>query len=68
MNDSLEAVTAELRQAGVPFRVDRGRKHPQVRFGAELDRVYVVAGSASDWRASRNARADIRRMLKEMGR
>ena len=64
-NMCLGAVTTELREAGIDYQVERGR-HLRVRF--ELNGRSIactVAVSSSDWRAHRNARSNVRRLLRQ---
>lgn len=62
----LDAVTTELRAAGVDYQVEHGGKHPQVRFALNgRSMMCTVPFSASDWRAHRNARAGVRRLLRQ---
>lgn len=61
------AVLAELAAAGVEHRVDQG-KHYKVRFWvAGRQYTYVVARTASDHRAMKNAQMGVRRILRELG-
>lgn len=61
----VEEVLGELDSLGIQGRVKGGRKHCKVLFevaGRKL--VYTCSKSQSDRRASKNARADIRRMVR----
>jgi hypothetical protein len=68
-NDVLEAITRELEAAGVSHEVREGGKHLLVRWTARhLTRTLTVQrGGSGEWRASLNARADVRRMLRRDG-
>lgn len=61
------AVIAELSAVGVEHRIDQG-KHYKVRFWVKGHQyTYVVARTASDHRALKNARTGVRRILRELG-
>lgn len=69
-NEELTAVLQELARAGVhdPI-IAKGGRHLQVRWQTpQGTRFYTVAASGSDWRGPRNARAEVRRMLRADGR
>jgi hypothetical protein len=71
MRDSCLAVALrELEAAGVRgVECAHGSKHQQLRWrinGGVL-RVYTVPSTPSDWRSTRNVRAEIRRLLREDG-
>lgn len=60
-----QEVLGELDSLGIQGRVREGRKHYKVLFevaGRKL--MYTCSKSQSDRRASKNARADIRRMVR----
>ncbi len=62
----MEAVTRELRQAGVTYQIEHGGKHLKIRYTLNgRSGMYVVAVSTSDWRAHKRARAGIRRLLRQ---
>jgi hypothetical protein len=69
-NPCLEAVLRELEAVGIrDVEQIHGGKHWQVRWrvnGHGL-RVYSVPCSPSDWRSPYNARAQVRRLLREDG-
>jgi hypothetical protein len=66
-NPSLQAVLRELDAAGIRHEVTTGGRHLRVSWEAGAGpRVTVVAVSASDHRAPRNARAFVRRQLRGM--
>ena len=69
-NPCLEAALRELEAAGVRgVEHANGGKHPQLRWrvnGGAL-RIYTMPATASDWRAPRNVRAEVRRLLREDG-
>ena len=70
MKKRLNIALQELESAGIRD-VERanGGKHLQLRWrvnGGTL-RVYSMPATPSDWRASRNTRADVRRLLREDG-
>ena len=69
-NPCLQAALGELEAAGIRgVEVVPGGKHPQIRWkvnGHGL-RVFSVAGSPSDWRAPKNTRSDIRKVLRADG-
>ena len=65
-NVCLQAVTDELRLAGVYFQVERGGKHLLVRFALNGRPVMcTVSVSTANWDAHRNARANVRRLLRQ---
>jgi hypothetical protein len=71
-NDCLDAVLSELHAAGVrDISHANGGRHRQIRWtGPNGDvRVYNVSfgTTSSDHRSAANARADVRRMLREDG-
>ncbi len=65
-NAVFAAVAFELDQRGIAFEVQRRGKHPSVHFdhGGKTHRI-VLPLSPSDRRAPVNARAFVRRILKE---
>jgi hypothetical protein len=69
-NECLDVALQELESAGVrDVEHANGGRHVQVRWrvnGGE-QRVYTIPATPSDWRASHNARAGIRRILREDG-
>ncbi len=66
-NESLRAVLRELDAAGIRHQVTTGGRHLQVSWDAGAGpRVTVVAVSASDHPAPRNALAHVRRQLRGM--
>lgn len=67
MNPCLVAIVDELRSAGVPYEIRQGRKHLRVRFGQRFERFRIISRMPSDWRAAKNERAAVRRVLREMG-
>jgi superfamily I DNA/RNA helicase len=67
-NDQLAAVLAELDAHGIPYEVRSGGKHVHVRWEVRAHkRTTIVSVSGSDWRAAKNARAFIRRQLRQAG-
>ena len=67
-NEQLEVVLAELRATGIEPEV-RLRVHTQVRWCTHdgQQRMYVVASTAGGGRGVANARAGVRRMLRQDG-
>jgi len=69
-NPCLEIAREELEAAGVRnIEYVHSGKHPQLRWrvnGGAL-RVYTIPATPSDWRAARNTRAGIRRILRADG-
>lgn len=60
-----DMATEPLREAGIDYRIEHGGKHVVVCWG---ERRYTMAATPSDsYRGCINARADIRRMLREDG-
>lgn len=57
-----------LAQAGIPFTVQRGKKHNKVRWeiGGKAY-SYSCALTPSDWRASKNCQCAVRRVLRAAG-
>jgi hypothetical protein len=67
-NEALEMVLAELHQAGLGYSVDPTRTHIHVKFKVgTVEKTQVLPKTASDWRAAKNARALLRRTLKDLG-
>jgi hypothetical protein len=67
-NICIDAVTAEMRAAGITYEITHGGKHMQVQWSTNgKRRLYVVPRTPSDWRAAQNARAGIRRLLRKEG-
>jgi hypothetical protein len=65
-NHCLEAVTTELRQAGIDFQIEKGRKHPKVRFVLNgRNQLYVVPFSTSTRNSHKDARCGVRRLLRQ---
>jgi hypothetical protein len=65
-NRCLQAVTDELREAGVLFQVERGGKHWKVRFlHRGQHRMLTVSQSPSHQGSWLRARADARRILRQ---
>jgi hypothetical protein len=68
-NPSLDVTLDQLQAAGIKPTAEHGGKHIRIRLlnahGGK--RSYTVAFSASDWRATHNARANVRRMLRADG-
>lgn len=62
-------LTRILEEAGVQFEIRRtGKGHPQFIFWAGTARCcYVVPGTSSCHRAAANARAGVRRLLRQNG-
>lgn len=66
-NPSLLAVTGPLKDAGVPYTIIHG-KHLKVQWLASGERRCVIASrTASDYRADRNNRALVLRILRQDG-
>lgn len=68
--EHITAILAELRLAGArDVTVLRCARHPRVQWTARNGepRVYVLPGTPSDRRGPANARADVRRMLRDDG-
>ena len=64
----LEWVVRELERAGVPYTVEHGGVHPKVCFTlGEVSQFYVCTQNRNAGRSKRNARAGIRRMLRQLG-
>lgn len=64
----IEAVCEELKSAGVEPAVRTAGKHAAITWKhGDVERVYHTALSPSDHRSHKNARSDIRRMLREDG-
>jgi hypothetical protein len=65
-NESLEAVTAELRAAGISYQVEQGSKHLKIKWsrdGRNEMSIVSIVGSGY-WHAHKKARADVRRKLR----
>ena len=65
-NPVYEAIARELNDAGILHtRSERG-KHEAVEFETDGRRqLIIVSRSPSDWRAPRNARSHVRRVLRQ---
>jgi len=67
-NTCVQAIADELEQVGLHYEILPGRRHPRVCWqAAGRKRTMFVPGTASDWRSSHNARALVRRWLREDG-
>lgn len=67
-NSIVTAVVAELRLYGIEPCVEHRRKHLAIHWQVGgRQRVYFTSASPSDWRSSLNARAQVRRFLREDG-
>jgi hypothetical protein len=66
-NACMETVSDELRAAGIAFTIKHGGKHPKFKFKlGGRNMTYVVSfGSGDRMRGHKNARADIRRRLRQ---
>jgi hypothetical protein len=65
-NECLRAVTAELDSHRLPYRIDLRGKHIRIRFGTNFELTQIVPASPSDRRAPLNARADVRRAIRNL--
>jgi hypothetical protein len=64
-NEVYTAVVRELDAAGIRHKRSTLGKHETVEFEIAGRRQFIVMGrSPSDWRAARNARSHVRRVLK----
>lgn len=65
MSVTLDATTRELDAAGIPYTVEQGRRHYKVRFTVRgRPRMITCSSTASDHRASLNARLQVRREIR----
>jgi len=63
-----DIVTNELDKRGLDYRLSHRSKHLQLQFvAAGRSYIYILPHTSSDWRAAHNARADVRRMLRQAG-
>lgn len=61
----LEATEQELKAAGIAYEVENGKRHVLVRFTVRGRKCMVTCSrSASDHRASLNARHEVRRAIR----
>ena len=62
----LDTLVRELAHHGVAdWQIDRRHHHPRLVFERDGKKTfYVMPASSSDWRATLNARADLRRILR----
>ena len=62
----IDVLAQELARHGIDrWHIDRWHHHPRLLFEWQGRRVfYAMPSSASDWRSVRNARADLRRLLR----
>ncbi len=67
-NDCIEAVCAELRSVNIEPTVHTGGKHATItwQFNGK-ERHYSAPLTPSDWRAAKNSRTDIRKVLRNDG-
>ncbi len=67
-NDCIEAACAELRSVNIEPTVHAGGKHAAIvwQFNGK-ERRYFAPLTPSDWRASKNTRTDIRKVLRNDG-
>ena len=66
-NLCLQAVTDELRQAGIDFQIEHGSKHLLVRFAVHgRPMMCTVSVSTSNWNAHLNARGNVHRLLRQV--
>lgn len=67
-NDCIEAACAELRSVNIEPTVRAGGKHAAIvwQFNGK-ERSYFAPLTPSDWRASKNTRTDIRKVLRNDG-
>lgn len=66
-NECVDAILSELGENGIKGRVEHRGKHLAVCFTANgHDLQYFTSATPSDWRASRHARTDVRKMLREL--
>jgi hypothetical protein len=67
-NEVLDAVTSELEAVGLDYSVNQTGKHLKVGFKVgETAKNAIVPKTSSDWRAAKNARALVRKTLKNLG-
>lgn len=68
-NPVIEAIVTTLEQVNIKPTIDgSGRSHPRVLWTANgRPRFYVVGRTPSCHHAPKNARSDVRRMLREDG-
>ena len=65
MRDTLEATKRELDAAGLPYSVERGKRHLKVRFRVRGKPCMVTCSrTSSDHRAALNARLQVRREIR----
>ena len=64
-NDQFKAVQSVLDEEGISFTVSSSRKHYSADFTVAGKRLrFMLSSSPSDKRSSRNAKADVRRMIR----
>ena len=67
-NDCIEAVCAELRSVNIEPTVHAGGKHATITWHFNgKERHYSAPLTPSDWRAAKNSRTDIRKVLRNDG-
>ena len=66
-NPCLRAMSGVLRDHGIPYSIRHGGKHPHIVFKVG-ERCFerAIPASPSDYRSALNARAQMRRLMKDM--
>jgi hypothetical protein len=65
-NEAKDAVTRELRDRGIDYAIEHGRKHTRVVFVLNGRRRMIITPNYNgNWRSKKYARADVRRMLRQ---
>lgn len=64
-NHCLEVLIDELKSRKIEYEVHPTRKHIHIHFGPELKHKTYIATTGSDQRSWLNARAILRRIIKE---
>lgn len=66
MSTTLDATVKELKEAGIVYTVEKGRRHYKVRFVVRGKPCMVTCSvSSSDHRAALNARLQVRREIRK---
>lgn len=66
----MDQIIAEIEAAGVPYVLEDGGKHIKIRIAGRMVGIYPKgkhARSTADHRAMLNLRAQVRRVIREVG-
>lgn len=71
-NDCVDAAVNELEALGISYTIEDRGKHQMLHWNVQGDnpagkRQFALPSTPSDWRAAKNSRAEVRRMLRADG-